>query len=180
MTIFWAQVKSNEKGLCRCGQCTTSELSYTEEMDQCWNASEPLIPSSPDTDQSYHTPLIEESESKPLPEDVQLPSPMTSEEAQILVPPPRATSPGREVSHQRCWTCCKVDLAPGAGASGRLFWRSTGLCGKGRTRPYPAGRGEVGDSARDWWVQTLKHQGPSEPGPVSPWELHALFHNLSS
>ena len=88
-------------------------------MDQCQDASSPSVPSSLVTDQLYCTPPVEEEgRLVPVPEEVQLPSPMSSEEAPILVPLPHATTPAREVSHQRCWTRCKVDLAPGAGASG--------------------------------------------------------------
>ena len=76
----------------------------------------------------------------PVPEDVQLPSPMSSEEEAIPVPPPRAISPDRNVSGQRCWTRRKFDKTPGAGESSRFFWRSTRLQGKDRARPYPAGR----------------------------------------
>ena len=50
---------------------------------------------------------------------MQLPSPTSSEEVAISVPPPRATTPDRQVSGQRCWTCRKFDKTPGAGASGR-------------------------------------------------------------
>ena len=83
------------------------------------------------------------------PEEVQLPSPTSSEEEAIPVPPPRATTPGREVSGQRCWTRRKFDKTPGAGASGRFFWRASGLRGKDRARPYPVGRGETGRSSGD-------------------------------
>jgi hypothetical protein len=61
----------------------------------------------------------------PVPEEVQLPSPTSSEDEAIPVPPPRAVTPGRQVSGQRCWTRRKVDQAPGAGASGQLFWRAS-------------------------------------------------------
>ena len=156
MTILCAQVEANERGLCCCGQRATSELSYTEEMDQRQDASSPSPPSSPPsppTDGSYQTPITESvSRLVPVPEDVQLPSPTSSEEVPIPVPPPRAVTPGREVSGQRCWTRRKFDKAPGAGASGRFFWRSSGLRGKDRARPYPAGRGEAGSGAGDWRV----------------------------
>ena len=144
MTILRAQVESNERGLCRCGRRATTELSYAEEMDQRQNASSPSPPSSPPTDGSYQTPVTESvTRLVPVPEDVQLPSPTSSEEVPIPVPPPRAVTPGREVSGQCCWTCRKFDKTPGAGASGRLFWRASGLRGKGRARPYPVGRGEA-------------------------------------
>ena len=151
MTILQAQVESNECGLCRCGWRATSELSYAEEMDQRQDASSPSPPPSPPTDGSYQTPVTElVTHLVPIPEDVQLPSPTSSEENPIPVPPPRATTPGREVSGQRCWTRHKFDKTPGAGASGRLFWRSSRLRGKDRARPYPAGHGETRDSAGDW------------------------------
>ena len=151
MTILWAQVESNKRGLCRCGQRATSELSYAEEMDQRQDASSPSPPSSPPTDRSYQTPVMESVRPLvPIPEDMQLPSPTSSEEVPIPVPPPRATTPGCEVSGQRCWSRCKFDKTPGAGASGRFFWRASGLRGKDRARPYPAGRGEARGSAGDW------------------------------
>ena len=142
MTILQAQAKSNEHGLCCCGQRATSELSYTKEMDQHQDASSPLPLSSSPTDQSYQTPPVElVTHLVPVPEDVQLPSPTSSKEVAIPVPPPRATTPGWVVSGQRCWTHRKVDLAPGAGASGHLFWHSSRLRGKECGRPYPVGRG---------------------------------------
>ena len=173
MTILRAQVEANERGLCRCGQRATSELSYAEEMDQRQDASSPSPPSSPPTDGSYRTPVTE-SVTRPVPasEEVQLPSPTSSEEVPIRVPPPRATTPGREVSGQRCWTRRKFDKAPGAGASGRLFWRSSGLRGKDRARPYPVGRGETGRSSGDWRVRVEQHAGPSEPAASSHWPQH--------
>ena len=128
MTILRAQVEANERGLCRCGRRATSELSYAEEMDQRQDASSPSPPSSPPTDGSYQTPVTElVTHLVPVPEDTQLPSPTSSEEEPIPVPPPRAPTPGREVSGQRCWTCRKVDKLPGAGASGRFFWRASRL-----------------------------------------------------
>ena len=119
---------SMTRGLCCCGRWAISELSYAEEMDQRQDASSPSPPSSPPTDGSYQTPVTESvTHLVPVPEDVQLPSPTTSEEEVIPVPPPRATTLGREVSGQRCWTCRKFDKTPGAGASGRLFWHSSRL-----------------------------------------------------
>ena len=174
MTILRAQVEANERGLCRCGQRATSELSYAEEMDQRQDASSPSPPSSPPTDGSYQTPVME-SVARPVPEDVQLPSPTSSEEAPIPIPPPRAVTPGREVSGQRCWTHRKFDKAPGAGASGRFFWRASGLRGKDRARPYPAGRGETSRSSGDWRVRTEQHAGPSEPPATSHWPQHGLI-----
>ena len=157
-------MESNGQGLCHCGRWATSELSYAEEMDQRQDASSPSPPSSLPTDGSYQTPVTESvTHLVPVPEDVQLPSLTTSEEEPIPVPPPRASTPGREVSGQRCWTRRKLDKAPGTGASGRLFWRSSGLRGKDRARPYPAGRGETHDRSGDWRVRTEQHAGPSEP-----------------
>ena len=151
MTILWAQVEGNERRLCHCGQRATSKLSYAEEMDQRQDASSPSPPSLPPTDGSYQTPPVEGVATLvPVPEDVQLLSPTTSEEEVIPIPPPRATTPGCEVSGQHCWTHRKLDKTPGAGASGRLFWRASGLRGKDRARPYPAGHGEARGSAEDW------------------------------
>ena len=117
LTILRVQVESNERGLCRCGQRVTSELSYAEEMDQR-DASSPTPPSSPPTDGSYQTPVTASvTELIPVPEDVQLPSPTSSEEEAIPIPPPCATTLGRKVSGQRCWTRRKFDKTPGAGAS---------------------------------------------------------------
>ena len=166
-------MESNERGLCRCGRRATSELSYAKEMDQRQDASSPSPPSSPPTDGSYQTPVTESVTCLILvPEEVQLPSLTTSKEEPIPIPPPRATTPGREVSGQRCWTRCKFDKAPGTGASGRLFWRSSGLRGKDRARPYPAGRGEARGSAGDWHLQADQHAGPSEPPATSHWPQH--------
>ena len=173
MTILRAQVEANERGLCRCGRRATSELSYTEEMDQRQDASSPSPPSSPPTDGSYQTPVTESTTRLILvPEEVQLPSPTSSEEEPIPIPPPRAVTPGREVSGQRCWTSRKFDKAPGAGASGRFFWRSSGLRGKDRAGPYPVGRGKARRSTGDWRVRAEQHAGPSEPPATSHWPQH--------
>ena len=128
MTILQAQADSNEWGLCCCGQRATSELSYAEEMDHCQDVSSLTpLPSLP-TDQSYWTPPVETVTTLVLvPEDMQLPSPTSSKEVSIPVPLPHASTPGRVVSGQRCWSHCKVDLAPGSGASGRFFWCASGL-----------------------------------------------------
>ena len=180
MTILRAQVEANERGLCRCGRRATSELSYAEEMDQRWDASSPSPPSSPPTDGSYQTPVTESVTRLVLvPEDIQLPSPTTSEEEAIPVPPPRAVSPDCNVSGQRCWTRRKFDKTPGAGASRRLFWRSSGLRGKDQARPYPAGRGEAHGSAGDWHLRAEQHSGPSEPTPTSHWPQHGPIHRPS-
>ena len=181
MTILQAQVEGQERGLCHCGQWATSELSYAEEMDQRQDASSPSPPSSPPTDGSYQT-LVTESVTRlvPMPEDVQLPSPTSSEEEVIPVLPPCATTPGREVSGQQCWTCCKFDKTPGAGASGRLFWRASGLRGKDRARPYPAGHGEARGSAGDWRLRAEQYPGSSEPTPASYWPEHGPIRHPSS
>ena len=181
MTILRAQVESNERGLCRCSQRATSELSYAEEMDQRQDASSPSPPSSPPTDGSYQTPVTESvTRLIPVPEEVQLPSPTSSEEELIPVPPPRASTPGREVSGQRCWTRHKFDKTPGAGASGRFFWRASGLQGKDRARPYPAGRGEARGSSGDWRLRAEQHTGPSEPPATSHWPEHGSIRHPSS
>ena len=176
MTILRAQVEANERGLCRCGQRATSELSYAEEMDQRQDASSPSPPSSPSsppTDGSYQTPVTESvTRLIPVPEDVQLPSPTSSEEVPRPVPPPRAATPGREVSGQRCWTRRKSDKTPGAGASSRFFWRSSGLRGKDRARPYPSGRGEASRSSGDWRVRADQFAGSPEPPATSHWPQH--------
>ena len=181
MTILRVQVKSNARGLCCCGQRATSELLYTEEMDQRQGTSSPSLPLSPPTNWSYRTPPVEEvTHLIPVPEDVQLPSPTSSEEPPIPIPPPHATTPGHEVSGQRCWTCRKVDQAPGTGASRQLFWCSSGLRGKDCARPYPAGRGEARECSRDWQVQVVQQPGSPEPGPSSPRLIYAPFHGASS
>ena len=173
MTILRAQVEANERGLCRCGRRASSELSYAEEMDQRQDASSPTPPSSPPTDGSYQTPVTESvTRLIPVPEEVQLPSPTSSEEVPIPIPPPRASTPGREVSGQHCWTRRKFDKPPGAGASGRFFWRASGLRGKDRARPYPVGRGETSRSLGDWRVRAEQHVGPSEPPATSHWPQH--------
>ena len=155
-------------------------MSYAEEMDQRQDASSPSPPSSPPTDGSYQTPVTElVTRLIPIPKEVQLLSPTSSEEEVLPVPPPRASTPGREVSGQRCWTRRKFDKTPGAGASGRLFWRSSGLRGKDRARPYPAGRGEARDSSGDWRLRAEEHAGPSEPTPASYRQEHGPLRNLA-
>ena len=156
-------------------------MSYAEEMDQRQDASSPSPPSSPPTDASYQTPVTESvTHLVPVPEEVQLLSPTSSEEEAIPVPPPRATTPGREVSGQRCWTRRKFDKTPGAGASGRFFWRASGLRGKDRARPYPAGRGEARGSSGDWCLRAEQHAGPSEPPATSHWPEHGPLRGSSS
>ena len=174
-------MEANERGLCRCGQRATSKLSYAEEMDQRQDASSPSPPSSPPTDGSYQTPVTESvTRLIPVPEEVQLPSPTSSEEEPIPVPPPRASTPGRVVSGQRCWTHRKFDKTPGAGASGRFFWRASRLRGTGKVRPYPAGRGEARGSSGDWHLRAEQHTGPSEPPASSHWPEHGSIRGSSS
>ena len=181
MTILQAQVEFNERGICRCSRRATSELSYAEEMDQRQDASSPSPPSSPPTDGSYQTPVMESvTRLVPVPEDVQLPSPTSSEEEAIPVPPPRATTPGREVSGQHCWSRRKFDKTPGAGASGQFFWRASGLRGTNRARPYPAGCGEARDRSGDWRLRAEQHAGPSEPTPASYRREHGSIRDPSS
>ena len=181
MTILRAQVESNEQGLCRCGHRATSELSYAEEMDQRQDASSPSPPSSPPTDGSYQTPVTESvTRLVPVPEDVQLPSPTSSSEEAIPVPPPRAATPGREVSGQCCWTRHKFDKTPGAGASSRFFWRSSGLRGMNRARPSPTGHGQTHGSAGDWRLQVEEHAGPSESITPPHWSEHGPVRSVSS
>ena len=155
-------------------------MSYAEEMDLRQDASSPSPPSSPPTNGSYQTPPVEGVATLvPVPEDVQLPSLTSSEEEVLPVLPPRATTPGREVSGQRCWTCRKFDKTPGAGASGRFFWRASGLRGKDRARPYPVGRGETCGSSGDWRLRAEQHPGPSEPTPASYRQEHGPAHRPS-
>ena len=173
-------MESNERGLCRCGRRATSELSYAEEMDQRQDASSPSPPSSLPTDGSYQTPVTESATRlAPVPEDVQLPSPTSSKEEVLPVPPPRATTPSCEVSGQHCWTRHKFDKTPGTGASGRLFWRSSSLRGKDRARPYPAGHGEACGSSGDWCLRAEQHPGPSESTPASYQQEHGLIRHPS-
>ena len=150
-------------------------------MDQRRDASSPTLPSSPPTDGSYQTPVMESvTQLIPVPEEVQLPSPTSSEEEVLPVPPPRASTPGREVSGQHCWTRRKFDKTPGAGASRRFFWRSSGLRGKDRARPYPVGCGETRGSAGDWRLRAVQHAGPSEPPATSHWPQHGPLRDTPS
>ena len=83
------------RGLCHCSQRATSELSYAKEMDQHQDASSLSPPSSLPTDQSYQTPPVKMvTQLVPVPEDVQLPSPTSSKEVAIPIPPPHATALG--------------------------------------------------------------------------------------
>ena len=143
MLILEAQAMSQER-LCRCGRRATSELSYADDMQGQQNASPAsstsgtLLLSLP-TDQSYQTPPVEQVTKLVLVlEDIQLPSPSSSSEVAIPVPPPCVPTPGQLVSSQHCWTHCKTDEASGSGAA-RLFRSSTGIRGKARARPYPFG-----------------------------------------
>ena len=148
-------------------------------MDQRQDASSPSPPSLPPTDGSYQTPVTESvTRLIPVPEDVQPLSPTSSEEEAIPIPPPRATTPGREVSGQCCWLRHKFDKTPGAGASGRLFWCSSGLRGKDRSRPYPVGRGQADGSSGDWRVRVEEHAGPSEPVTPSHRAKHGSVRSV--
>ena len=105
MVILEAQAQSHEGRLCRCGHRATSELSYAEEMQGQQNASPASLSStplsSPSTDQSYQTPPLEQVTALvPVPEEVQLLSPNSSEEEALPVPPPHALTPGRQVGGQ--------------------------------------------------------------------------------
>ena len=97
--ILEAQAASTER-LCRCGRRATLELSYAEDMQGQQNASPASLtsgtpPSSPPTNQSYQTlPVEQVTELVPVPEDVQLSSPNSSEEEAIPIPPPHAPTPG--------------------------------------------------------------------------------------
>ena len=154
-------------------------MSYAEEMDQRQDASSPTPPSSPPTNGSYQTPVTESvTRLVPVPEEVQLPSPTSSEEEVLSIPPPRASTPGQEVSGQRCWTRCKFDKTPGSGASGRLFWRSSGLRGKDRARPYPVGRRQAHGSSGDWRLRAEEHAGPLESATPSHWSKHGPVHSV--
>ena len=131
MLILEAQAASQER-LCRCGCRATSELSYADDMQGQQNASPAssssgTLPSSLPTDQSYQTPPVEQvTELVPVPEDIQLPSPNSSEEEAIPILPPHALTPGHQVGGQHCWTRCKTDEASGSGAA-RLLQSSTGI-----------------------------------------------------
>ena len=131
-----------KKGLCHCGQCATSELSYIEGADQRASPtvklslvsirSSSFLPSdSLRTNTSYQSPVISQVTTLvPIPEEVQLPSPTTSEDEIIHVLPPRAIGAMPQVSGQQCWTRPKTDCSGGVGASSRFFWRSSRLHGK--------------------------------------------------
>ena len=101
MIILESQVQSHEERLCRCSHKATSELSYAEEMQGQQNASPASLslsipPSSPSMDQSYQTPPLEQVTALVLvPEEVQLPSPNSSEEEVLRVPLPCAPTPSR-------------------------------------------------------------------------------------
>ena len=127
--ILEAQVTSTSRR-CRCGERASSELSYAKEGARHQGASpaspsEGTLLSSPSTDQSYQTPPVGQvTVLVPVPEDVQLLSPNTSEDEIVRVPPPRAPTPGRQVGGQHCWTRRKTDLSPDSRAA-RLFRTST-------------------------------------------------------
>ena len=115
VVILEAQAQSHEGHWCQCGCRATSELSYAEEMQGQQNASP--ASSSPPIDQSYQTlPTGQVMELVPVPEDIQLLSPNSSEEEVLWVPPPRTPTSGRQVGGQHCWTRHKTDKS-GAGAA---------------------------------------------------------------
>ena len=151
---------------CRCGERASSELSYAEEVSGRQDASSAsslnVPPSSPPTDQSYQTPPLEQTgELAVVPEDVQLPSPDTSEEEVVRVPPPRAPTPGRQVGVQRCWTRCKSDASLDSGAA-RLFRTSTGIQRQAQSRPYPDGSGSSLWGSGSWRFRAYQHPNSSE------------------
>ena len=172
MLILEAQAASQER-LCHCGCRATSELSYANDMQGQQNASPASLtsgtpPSSPPTNQSYQTPPVEQVTKLILvPEDVQLPLPNSSEEEAIPIPPPRAPTPGRQVSSQRCWTRHKADEASGSGAA-RLFRSSTGIRGKAHTRPYPFGSCLSFRGSGSWRLRAGQHEDAPECGAPPP------------
>ena len=180
--ILEAQAASQER-LCRCGCRATSELSYADNMQGQQNASPASLtsgtpPLSPPTDQSYQTPPMEQvTELVPVPEDVQLPSPNSSEEEAIPIPPPRALTPGRLVSGQRCWTRHKTDEASGSGAA-RLFQSSTGIRGKACAQPYPFGLRSSVRGSGSWRVRAGQHEDAPERGAPPPWFFNDRVRNI--
>ena len=169
--ILEAQAGSTDRR-CRCGERASSELSYAEEMGEHQGASsasssDDVPPSSPPTDQSYQTPPVEQVTALvPVPEDVQLPLPNSSEDEIVRVPPPRAPTPGRPVGGQHCWTHCKADVSPDTGAA-RLFRTSTGIRGKARVRPYPDGSGSSLRGSGSWRFRAYQHPNASKCGTPS-------------
>jgi hypothetical protein len=89
-----------ERGRCRCGQRATLELSYAEnvaqgasparELSLSSDSSSSFLPAdSPMTDRSYQSPVVSQVTGLvPIPEEVQLPSPNTSEDEIVRIPPP--------------------------------------------------------------------------------------------
>ena len=167
--IFWA--------------AAIAELSYAEDMQGQQNALPALLTSgtplsSPPTDQLYQTPPVEQvTELVPVPEDVQLPSPNSSEEEAIPIPLPCAPTPGRQVGGQRCWTRRKTDEASGSGAA-RLFRSSTGIRGKARARPYSLGSHLSVWSSGSWRVQADQHEDALKPGTAPPRFFHDRVHDI--
>ena len=94
----------------------------------------------------------------PVPEEVQLPSPTSSEDMIHPVLPPHATTPGQVVSGQHCWSKRKADPSQGSGASSWLFWRSSSLQGKDCGRPYPVGSQLSAGGTRNWQAQAVKQR----------------------
>ena len=118
MVLLEAKCESLRK-CCRCGEQATSELFYAKDLATHEGASSPTPLSLLDMDMSFQTlPAKVVTALVPIPEEVQLPSPLASEGAPLPVPPPQATTPGRLVSGQHCWTACKAEHSKGPGASG--------------------------------------------------------------
>ena len=181
--ILEAQVGSTDRRCC-CGERASSELSYAKDVAERQGASSAssseLPPSSPPTDQSYQTPLVEQVTALvPVPEDVQLPLLDTSEEDIVQVPPPGAPTPGRQVGGQHCWTRHKTDLFPGSG-SARLFRTSTGIRGKARVRPYPDGLGLPVRGSGSWHFRAYKYPNAPERGAPSSRVFHDQVSDIPS
>ena len=182
LLILRAQSQSHKERLCHCGQWATSKLSYVDDVVQ--NASpaapsEGMPPLSPYTDLLYQTPLLEQVTALvPVPEEVQLPSPNTSEEEVVRVPPPRAPSLGHQVGGQRCWTRCKSDESLGSGAA-RLFQSSTGIRWATRPRPYALRQSSSVWGSGGWHVQGVQHLDAPESYPPSSRFHHDRVGDLS-
>ena len=180
--ILEAQAASQER-LCWCGHRATSELSYANDMQGQQNtspasSSSGTPPLSLPTDQSYQTPPVEQvTELVPVPEDVQLLSPNSSEEEAIPIPPPRAPTPGRQVGGQRCWTRHKTDEASGSGAA-RLFQSSTRIRGKARARPYFIGLRSSVRGSGSWRVRAEQHSDAPERHAPPPQFFNDRVSNL--
>ena len=112
VTMLEAHCEALEKGLCCCWQCATPELSYAKEVDQHASPATELSPvsirslsyllsNSLRTNTSYQPPVISQVATLvPILEEVQLPSPTTSEDKIVQIPPPRAVGTLPPVSGQ--------------------------------------------------------------------------------